>query len=114
TPSGGSYYTFVLANGEEISFRVIALNDTSQEEIDTIGAKLNGKPAGTQITITTLVANSSTPYFLLFNGSQITVGDKATDQVLGDLAVDALELPAANAEVTSNLTLPTTGLFGLQ
>ncbi|HEY8405995.1 MAG TPA: immunoglobulin-like domain-containing protein, partial [Acholeplasma sp.] len=49
----------------------------------------------------------------LFNADQLTFGDVASDEDLADILLANLVLPEENAEVTANLTLPTTGMFGL-
>ena len=50
---------------------------------------------------------------MLFNVDQLTIGDVASDEDLADILLANLVLPEENAEVTANLTLPTTGMFGL-
>ncbi|WP_026400083.1 immunoglobulin-like domain-containing protein [Acholeplasma equifetale] len=106
------YYKFVLATGEEVEFRIVALNDSSEANVNAIINKLTGKAAGTEITITSVVANASTPYFLITDADQLTVGSLGDDEVLAELALNALVLPENEQEVTENLTLPTTALFG--
>lgn len=108
-----AYYKIVLENGDVVEFRVVSTNDSSEAVVNAIAEKLNNKPAGTQVTITSVVANSATPYFVLLNADQITVGDVASDEDLADILLANLVLPEENAEVTANLTLPTTGMFGL-
>lgn len=113
TAEQSAYYNLVLANGYTLSFRVISLGDTNQDAIDSITAKLNGLAAGTELTITTVTANSSNPYLLVFNGDAITVGAVADAATLGAIAVSSVTFPAANAEVTANFALPASGPFGL-
>src|SRR5690606_8181426 len=98
--------------GEEVEFRIVSLNDSSEANVNAIINKLTGKAAGTEITITSVVANASTPYFLITDADQLTVGSLGDDEVLAELALNALVLPENEQEVTGNLTLPTTALFG--
>src|SRR5690606_23710830 len=98
--------------GEEVEFRIVSLNDSSEANVNAIINKLTGKAAGTEITITSVVANASTPYFLITDADQLTVGSLGDDEVLAELALNALVLPENEQEVTENLTLPTTALFG--
>lgn len=113
TYTSGSDFILVTAAGN-FAIRLVSSNDSVPATRDAASAKIYNVAAGTEVTIVAgLSVFSANWQIMLFNADQLTIGDVASDEDLADILLANLVLPEENAEVTANLTLPTTGMFGL-
>lgn len=109
TPTASFNMYFVNDAGQSITVRLDKDVPGFADFVTTVSAAA----AGTAFDFTDLIVG-------WYNGAQLLVGSSSTivagtaytNQELLDAAAALLAAPEANAEVTANLTLPTTGLFG--
>ena len=98
----------------QFAIRLVSGSDSVPATRTAAQNALLGAVAGQEITIVGgLSIYKANWQIMLFNVDQLTIGDVASDEDLADILLANLVLPEENAEVTANLTLPTTGMFGL-
>lgn len=108
----GQNYVLVLADGSEVTARSVSDNDSTDGDLNSLSV-LNGLAAGTQVTIVTALDWYNGAQLALYKSAQVTAGEKATDEILAEIAAATdLKLPAASAELIANLNLPTSAIFG--
>lgn len=100
--------TFVNAAGQTAAVRI----DKDVPGYDTLVAVVAGATAGQAFDFTNVIMSwYNGPQIMIASNSTIAAGTAYTNQQLLDTAAAFLSVPAANAEVTTNLSLPTEGLF---
>lgn len=99
---------FVNDAGEQISVRLDKDVPGFADFVTTIASAT----AGTAFDFTNVIVGwYNGPQLLVPSNATIVAGTAYTNQQLLDSAAALLSVPAANAEVVSNLTLPSTGIF---
>src|SRR5690606_31347536 len=105
---------FLLTDMGQFAIRLVSSSDQNATARDAASAALYNVAAGTEITIVAGLGRFNANFqIMLFNADQLTIGAVGTPEELGAAAFEQVALPAESAEVTANLTLPTTGYFGL-
>jgi hypothetical protein len=100
---------FVNSTGQEIVVRL----DRDVPGFANFVAIVASATSGTAFNFEGLIVGwFNAPQLLVASTSKITVGTAYTNQQLLDTAASLFVAPSANDELTSNLSLPTTGLFG--
>ncbi|MFP4178272.1 MAG: immunoglobulin-like domain-containing protein, partial [Acholeplasmataceae bacterium] len=107
-----SDYQLVTEMGT-FALRLVSDSDAPADQRNAVIDALVGVDAGTEITIEAGAGRYyGTFQVMLFHDTMITVGDMGTPEQLEPVILADLTLPEENDEVTSDLSLPTEGLFG--
>jgi hypothetical protein len=114
TPPANASDFYLVTEYGQFAIRLVSGSDSVPATRTAAQNALLGAVAGQEITIVGgLSIYNANWQIMLFNVDQLTIGDVASDEDLADILLANLVLPEENAEVTANLTLPTTGMFGL-